>query len=121
MTEVQANLNDLAFRAECGDPEAQYSMGVHCLLGELLQQDLDASYQWLMRAACGEHPAAQSLVGKLAPNAFVPHSQGQSKSRSVYDELVRRIRRLARFAIQQDGPTLSGTLSQARVRFKIRF
>lgn len=121
MTEVQVNLNDLTFRAECGDPEAQYSMGVHCLLGESLPQDLDASYHWLMRAACGEHPAAQSLVGKLAPNTFVPHARGQSRMRAVYDELVRRIHRLARFPIQQAGPTLSGTLSRARVRFKIRF
>jgi hypothetical protein len=121
MTPVQANLNDLALRAECGDPEAQYSMGVHCLLGEVLQQDLEASYQWLVRAACGEHPAAQSLVGKLAPNAFVVPSRGQGKRPSVYDGLVRRLRRLTRFPIQQDSLNPPSTLARARLRFKIRF
>jgi hypothetical protein len=121
MTPVQASLNDLALRAECGDPEAQYSMGVHCLLGEVLQQDLQAAYQWLARAACGEHPAAQSLVGKLAPNAFLAHSRGQGKRPSVYDGLIRRLRRLTRFPIQQDGPNLPGTFSRVRLRLKIRF
>ena len=121
MTPVQASLNDLALRAEGGDPEAQYSMGVHCLLGEVLQQDLEASYQWLVRAACGEHPAAQALVGKLAPNAFVAPAHGQGKKPSVYDGLIRRLRRLTVTPIQQDVPNLSGTLSRTRLRFKIRF
>jgi TPR repeat protein len=121
MTPVQASLNDLVLRAECGDPEAQYSMGVHCLLGEVLQQDLEASYHWLARAACGEHPAAQSLVGKLAPNAFVAVSRGHGKRPTVYDGLVRRLRRLTRTPIQQDTPNLAGTFSRTRLRFKIRF
>jgi TPR repeat protein len=121
MTPVQASLNDLVLRAECGDPEAQYSMGVHCLLGEVLQQDLEASYHWLARAACGEHPAAQSLVGKLAPNAFVAPSHDHGKRPSVYHGLIHRLRRLARSPIQQDAPNLASTPSRARLRFKIRF
>jgi TPR repeat protein len=121
MTPVQASLNDLALRAESGDTEAQYSMGVHCLLGERLQQDLEASYQWLARAACGEHAAAQSLVGSLAPNAFVLPSRGRANRASIYDRLIRRLRRLARFPSRPDGRLLSSAPSQDRVRFKIRF
>jgi hypothetical protein len=118
---VQTSLNDLALRAESGDPEAQYSMGVHCLLGERLQQDLEASYQWLARAACGEHAAAQSLVGSLAPNAFVLSTRGQVNRASIYHRLIRRVRRLARFPSRPDGRTPSYAPSRDRVRFKIRF
>jgi TPR repeat protein len=125
MTEVQENLNDLTSRAECGDPGAQYSLGVLFLLGEILEQDLEAAYQWLARAACRQHPQAQSLVGKLAPNQFVALSRVQSKEpsrgRSIYDEVVRRLCRLAWSPKQPDGPPQSGALSWARVRFKIRF
>jgi TPR repeat protein len=125
MTEVQANLNDLASRAECGDPGAQYSLGVFFLLGEILEQDLEAAYQWLARAACRQHPQAQSLVGKLAPNQFVNLSGGRGKElsrhRSIYDEVVRRLCRLAWPPKQPDGQPQSGALSWIRVRFKIRF
>jgi TPR repeat protein len=125
MTEVQENLNDLTSRAECGDPGAQYSLGVLFLLGEILEQDLEAAYQWLARAACRQHPQAQSLVGKLAPNQFVTLSGGRGRElsgrRSIYDEVVRRLCRLAWSPKQPDGPPKSGALSWARVRFKIRF
>jgi TPR repeat protein len=128
MTPVQASLNDLALRAESGDPEAQYSLGVHYLLGERLQQDLDASYQWLARAACGEHPAAQSLVGSLAPNAFLLPSRGRAtwtsiraNWASIYDRLIRRLRRVARLTSRPDGRVLSSAPSWDKMRFKIRF
>jgi hypothetical protein len=128
MTQVQVSLNDLAFRAEGGDPGAQYSLGVLFLLGEGLEQDLEASYRWLARAACGQHPGAQSLVGKLAPDRFVALSRGQgteiSTRGSIYDEVVRRLCRHAWSSKQPGSPTLADPRSRVRgrrPRFKIRF
>jgi TPR repeat protein len=57
---------DLAFQAEGGDPEAQYQLGVLFLLGDQVEQDPDAAYRWLARAASLQHAGAQSLADKVA-------------------------------------------------------
>jgi hypothetical protein len=68
---------DLAFQAEGGDPEAQYQLGVLFLLGDQVEQDPDAAYRWLAKAASLEHAGAQSLAGKVAPwRASVARSEG---------------------------------------------
>jgi TPR repeat protein len=128
MTQVQTSLNDLASRAEGGDPGAQYSLGVLFLLGEALEQDLDASYQWLARAACGQHAEAQLLVDKLAPRHFVAvslePSTGIRSHASIYDLIVRRLRRHVWFSKQSCSSTMDDNSSRLRgrkLRLKIRF
>jgi TPR repeat protein len=131
MTQVQTSLNDLALQAEGGDPGAQYSLGVLFLLGEGLEQDLEASYQWLARAACGQHPAAQSLVEKLVPRHFVANSREQGtdipQRTSIYDAIVRCLRRRAwsSWSSKQRGSSTPddhpSRLRGRRPRFKIRF
>src|SRR6202034_2195893 len=66
MTQHGTSPCDLAFQAEGGDPEAQYQLGVLFLLGDQVEQDPDAAYRWLARAASLQHAGAQSLAGKVA-------------------------------------------------------
>jgi TPR repeat protein len=65
MTQHGTSPCDLAFQAEGGDPEAQYQLGVLFLLGDQVEQDPDAAYRWLARAASLQHAGAQSLAGKV--------------------------------------------------------
>lgn len=64
MTKLQINLGELAFQAEGGDKSAQYRLGILFLLGESMEQDLDAAYRWLAKA--GQYNEAHLLVEKLA-------------------------------------------------------
>lgn len=64
--QVEASLGGLAFQAEGGDAGAQYRLGVLFLLGESVDQDPEAAYQWLSRAAAGQYPGASLLLEKLA-------------------------------------------------------
>ena len=64
--QVETSLGGLAFQAEGGDAGAQYRLGVLFLLGESVDQDLEAAYQWLSRAADGQYPGASLLAEKLA-------------------------------------------------------
>ena len=57
---------DLAFQAQGGDPGAQYQLGVLFLLGDQVEQDPDAAYQWLAKAASVQHAGAQSLIDSVA-------------------------------------------------------
>jgi TPR repeat protein len=57
---------DLAFQAEGGDSGAQYQLGVLFLLGDQVEQDPDAAYRWLAKAASAQHADAQSLLDKVA-------------------------------------------------------
>jgi len=66
MKQVDINLGELAFQAEAGNPDAQYRMGVLFLLGESVEQDLNAAYLWMARAAAAQHQSALSLMNKLA-------------------------------------------------------
>ena len=64
MTKLQINLGELAFQAEGGDKSAQYRLGILFLLGESVEQDLDAAYRWLAKA--GQYNGAHLLVERLA-------------------------------------------------------
>jgi TPR repeat protein len=64
--QAEAALGDLAFQAEGGDAGAQYRLGVLFLLGESVEQDLQAAHRWLTRAAERQYPGALSLTEKLA-------------------------------------------------------
>lgn len=71
MTQPKPSLGDLAFRAEGGDVSAQYRLGVAFLLGELAEQDTDAAYRWLVRAAVGGNEGARALVERLIAGNLV--------------------------------------------------
>jgi hypothetical protein len=64
VTKLQINLGELAFQAEGGDKSAQYRLGILFLLGESVEQDLDAAYRWLAKA--GPYNGAHLLVERLA-------------------------------------------------------
>jgi TPR repeat protein len=66
MKQTETTLGELAFQAEAGDPCAQYRIAVLFLLGETVEQDLNAAYLWMARAASGQHHGAQMLLENLA-------------------------------------------------------
>lgn len=66
MVQAETDLGDLAFQAEGGDAGAQYRLGVLFLLGDSVEQDLEAANRWLTRAAARHYPGALSLAEKLA-------------------------------------------------------
>ena len=66
MRQVEISLGELAFQAEAGDPSAQYRLAVLFLLGESVEQDLNAAYLWMAKAASGRHQGAQMLIASLA-------------------------------------------------------
>lgn len=65
MRQVDQSLAELAFQADTGDPHAQYCVGLVFLLGESVDQDLDAAYKWMARASAGGHAGAKSLAARL--------------------------------------------------------
>jgi len=71
MTQGKSGLGDLAFRAEGGDAGAQYRLGVIFLLGEAAEQDTEAAYRWLVRAAVAGNEGARALVEKLIAGNLV--------------------------------------------------
>lgn len=66
MVQAETDLGNLAFQAEGGDAGAQYRLGVLFLLGDSVEQDLEAANRWLTRAAARQYPGALSLAEKLA-------------------------------------------------------
>lgn len=84
--QVETSLGGLAFQAEGGDAGAQYRLGVLFLLGESVDQDLEAAYQWLSRAAAGQYPGALLLAEKLA-----------ARSRSEFEPKLEPKKRPIRF------------------------
>jgi hypothetical protein len=66
MMQAETDLGGLAFEAEGGDAGAQYRLGLLFLLGDLVEQDLEAANRWLTRAAVRQYPGAVSLAEKLA-------------------------------------------------------
>jgi len=64
VAKLQINLSDLAFQAEGGDLSAQYRLGILFLLGESVEQDLDAAHSWLKRA--GRYRGADLMIEKIA-------------------------------------------------------
>jgi TPR repeat protein len=75
MTQGKSSLGDLAFRAEGGDAGAQYRLGVIFLLGEVAEQDTEAAYRWLVRAAVSGNESAGALVEKLVAGNLVSFAE----------------------------------------------
>jgi TPR repeat protein len=72
MKQTETSLGELAFQAEAGDTGAQYRIAVLFLLGEAVEQDLNAAYLWMKRAASGQHHGAQLLIESLASCRTLP-------------------------------------------------
>lgn len=64
--QAESTLGELAFHAEGGDAGAQYRLGVLFLLGQSVEQDLEAAHRWLTRAAASQYSGALPLTEKLA-------------------------------------------------------
>src|SRR5258708_40243406 len=79
MVEAETDLGNLAFQAEGGDAGAQYRLGGLFLLGDSVEQDLEAANRWLTRAAARQYPGALSLAEKLATLSQV-EAQREKKS-----------------------------------------
>lgn len=67
MPPIKTSLGDLAFQAEKGNAAAQYCLGVLFLLGDSFEQNPEAAYKWLAKAAAAQFPDAQLLVDRLSP------------------------------------------------------
>jgi TPR repeat protein len=90
MKQTEISLGELAFQAEAGDPSAQYRIAVLFLLGEYVEQDLNAAYLWMGRAASGQHHGAQLLIESLASCRTL------SKSNQKGDRFPMRLERVTR-------------------------
>lgn len=77
MTKLPINLGELAFQAEGGDKSAQYRLGVLFLLGESVEQDLDAAHRWLAKA--GQYNGANLLVERLTQYQAARRPEKQSE------------------------------------------
>ncbi|MBB6143613.1 TPR repeat protein [Silvibacterium bohemicum] len=85
--QAETNLGDLAFQAEGGDASAQYRLGVLFLLGESVEQDLQAGHRWLTKAAENQYPGAVLLTKKLAN---CDHIESASEERSISARITAR-------------------------------
>jgi TPR repeat protein len=66
MRQIETSQCDLMLTAEAGDPEAQYQLGVVFLVGDQVEQDSEAAFRWLAKAAAAQHASARSLVDHVA-------------------------------------------------------
>ncbi len=57
---------ELAFRAEDGDRDAQYRLGVLFVSGQRAEQDLSSANRWLQAAALSGHAGAKALEDKIS-------------------------------------------------------
>jgi len=59
---MDANLSELAAKAESGDAESQYVLGSRLFDGEGGKQDVATAFKWFMQAAAQDHANAQLSV-----------------------------------------------------------
>jgi TPR repeat protein len=85
--QAETTLGDLAFQAESGNAGAQYRMGVLFLLGESVEQDLQAAHRWLTKAAENQYPGAVLLAEKLAN---CNQTESASVKRSAFPRITAR-------------------------------
>ncbi len=99
MKQTEINLGELAFQAEGGDPDAQYRMGVLFVLGESVEQDLNAAYRWIAKAAASQHSGARALLEKLTLFRNQPVRNEVRSPFSIFMERVRSVRFGSSFAL----------------------
>ena len=80
--QMECSPYELALQAEAGDVSAQYRLGVLFLMGESVEQDTEAAFRWLMRAASGKQEAAHRLAAKLAPLVDMAESEQSHGAKS---------------------------------------
>ncbi|MFT4113333.1 hypothetical protein [Silvibacterium sp.] len=100
MTQSPIHLAELAFHAESGDTEAQTRLGILFLLGEEVQQDLEAALRWLEQA--GGHQDAAPLAAGL---------RGYMAARPTQPRIVSYIRRFWSWKL---GPQMRPSFAAAR-------
>lgn len=91
MKQTETSLGELAFQAEAGDPCAQYRIAVLFLLGESVEQDLNAAYLWMGRAASGQHHGAQMLIESLASCCTLSKSTKNADQLPMHRERLTRV------------------------------
>ena len=65
VTEAGGSIKALLSRAEGGEREAQYLLGLHYQLGRRTAVDFAAARRWFAMAANGGHAAAQDSLGVM--------------------------------------------------------
>lgn len=78
-------LTELAYQAESGDAQAQYRLGVLFLVGERVDQDMQAAGRWFQSSAANGNNAA-SRIGQLLATA--PSKTPEIPSRSTLREML---------------------------------
>jgi TPR repeat protein len=101
MVQAETDLGNLAFQAEGGDAGAQYRLGVLFLLGDSVEQDLEAASRWLPRAAARQYPGALSLAEKLAAWSQL-ESEREKKSIRILARAWMKSRSSAAFRFYRD-------------------
>jgi TPR repeat protein len=114
---------DLAFQAEGGDPEAQYQLGVLFLLGDQVEQDPDAAYRWLAKAASLQHAGAQSLAGKVAQwHSSVTRSESSRRTREwKFLKTISPLRLVGKLRAQTETALERGMKVLGSSRLAVRF
>jgi TPR repeat protein len=81
--------------------QAQYRLGVLFLLGDSVEQDLEAANRWLTRAAARQYPGALSLAEKLATWSQL-ESEREKKSIRILARAWMKSRSSAAFRFYRD-------------------
>jgi TPR repeat protein len=76
-------LTELAYRAESGDAQAQYRLGILFLVGERVEQDLGAAGRWFHASAANGNNVAEKMNQLLTAASKAP-----APSRSPFSALL---------------------------------
>jgi TPR repeat protein len=67
--DMQETLNQWAIAAQEGDAEAQYNLGMNCVMESGASPDYEAAYDWFLKAATRGHAEAQNFLGWMFSHA----------------------------------------------------
>ena len=60
----QVKLEELTEKAESGNAQAQYDLGILYYVGRDMEKNLEKGAEWLLKAANQGHPEAQYATGR---------------------------------------------------------
>lgn len=118
MKSAEMSPYELAFQAESGDAGAQFRLGLLFLLGDKVEQDLEAAHRWMAEAARAGHSGAQILADRLAPYQISRTSAGVSRLvplRFHKRSLLRALRAACSWAGSGIGNGFTSGISRARI------
>jgi TPR repeat protein len=118
MKQMEMGLGELAFQAESGDACAQYRMATLFMLGETVEQDLNAAYLWMARAASAQHQGAQNLVEHLATSRSCLEQSAMATPRSGIT--ANAMRHLRTAAMRRSRSLLSPTRTMVSMLASLR-